>query len=211
MRDIALVPESDVLEADVRCAAHDAREAADALGGDRIALVRHRRRALLTGCERLLDLAHLRAREVTDLEAKASSEEATTASTVKSSACRSRWMTCVEGGRAPGRGARTRGARAPGRGRVRADGAGELADSHSLECASESCTSAIELERPPGELQAERRRLGMDAVRATHDQRPAVLLCPGDDGVGGAVKAHERAPRPRAPEAPARYRARRRT
>ena len=50
------------------CAAHDAREAADPLGDDRVALVRHRRRALLALAERLLDLAHLGAREVADLE-----------------------------------------------------------------------------------------------------------------------------------------------
>ena len=41
----------------------------------------------------------------------------------------------------------------------------------------------------PGELQAERRRLGMDAVRAAHDQRPPVLLCPGDDGGEGSLEA----------------------
>ena len=51
-----------------RGAADDAREPADALGDDRVPLVRHRRRALLPPAERLLDLAHLGAREVPDLE-----------------------------------------------------------------------------------------------------------------------------------------------
>ena len=48
--------------------ADDAREPADPLGDDRVALVRHRRRALLPAPERLLDLAHLGAGEVADLE-----------------------------------------------------------------------------------------------------------------------------------------------
>ena len=48
-------------------AAQHAREAGDALGGDRVALVRHRARALLARAERLLDLAHLGALQVADL------------------------------------------------------------------------------------------------------------------------------------------------
>ena len=50
------------------CAADDAREPADPLGDDRVALVRHRRRALLALAERLLHLGDLGAREVADLE-----------------------------------------------------------------------------------------------------------------------------------------------
>ena len=65
------MPEGDVLEPDERVAAHEPSEAADPLGDDRVALVRHRRRALLPGRERLLDLAHLGSREVTDLEREA--------------------------------------------------------------------------------------------------------------------------------------------
>ena len=42
MRDVALVPERHVLEADERGRAHDAREPADPLGDDRVLLVRHR-------------------------------------------------------------------------------------------------------------------------------------------------------------------------
>ena len=51
-------------------------------------------------------------------------------------------------------------------GRVRADGAGELADAHALERARDARAAAVELERPAGELQPERRRLGVHAVRA---------------------------------------------
>ena len=44
------------------------REPADPLGDDRIALVRHRGRSLLAAPEGLLDLAHLGAGEMPDLE-----------------------------------------------------------------------------------------------------------------------------------------------
>ena len=50
-----------------RVAAHQARQPADVLGEDRVALVRHRRRALLALAERLLRLAHLGALQVADL------------------------------------------------------------------------------------------------------------------------------------------------
>src|SRR4051794_21486652 len=68
VRDVALVPQRDVLDARLRVAAQHAREAADALADDRVALVRHRARALLLpGAERLLGLADLGALEVADL------------------------------------------------------------------------------------------------------------------------------------------------
>ena len=51
----------------VRVAAEQAGEAGDPLGQDRVALVGHRRRALLAGLERLLDLADLGVLEVADL------------------------------------------------------------------------------------------------------------------------------------------------
>ena len=54
-----------------RVAAQHPREAGDALGGDRVALVGHRARALLARPERLLDLAHLGALEVADLGGEA--------------------------------------------------------------------------------------------------------------------------------------------
>ena len=65
--DVALVPEGDVLETHDRRRSDDPGEAADPLGDDRIALVRHRRRALLPAAERLLDLAELGTGEVADL------------------------------------------------------------------------------------------------------------------------------------------------
>src|SRR3954469_5005594 len=62
------MPERDVLRRRAGVAAQHAREAGDALGRDRVALVGHRARPLLLPrAERLLDLAHLRALEVADL------------------------------------------------------------------------------------------------------------------------------------------------
>ena len=72
-------------------------------------------------------------------------------------------------------------------GRVGADGAGQLADPHPFQRPLEPHT-AIELERPAGELQPERRRLGVNAVRAAHDQCLPVLLGPGDDRGERAVE-----------------------
>ena len=70
VRDVALVPERDVLESDHRRRADDPGQAADPLGGDRVPLVRHRRGALLPGAERFLDLPDLGAREMTDLDSE---------------------------------------------------------------------------------------------------------------------------------------------
>jgi hypothetical protein len=47
---------------------------------------------------------------------------------------------------------------------------------------------AVELERPDGELQSERRRLGVDAVRPADRQREPVLFGSGDHGVECAVE-----------------------
>ena len=60
VRDVALVPERDVLEPGDEVAAHDPREPAQPLGADGVALVRHRRGALLPLGERLGDLARRR-------------------------------------------------------------------------------------------------------------------------------------------------------
>ena len=68
VRDVALVPERDVLERGHRVAAQQPRQADDLLAADRVALVRHRRRALLALAERLLDLADLGLLQAADLE-----------------------------------------------------------------------------------------------------------------------------------------------
>src|SRR5207244_12116499 len=62
----------DVLEAGLKICPQHARQAAELLAPPRVALVRHRARALLRAlAERLLDLAHLGALEMADLESEA--------------------------------------------------------------------------------------------------------------------------------------------
>src|SRR5690242_3437607 len=68
MRDVALVPERDVLERRLAVPAEEPREAHDLLRADRVFLVGHRRRALLTLPERFLDLADLGLLKPPDLE-----------------------------------------------------------------------------------------------------------------------------------------------
>ena len=66
--DVALVPERHVLERAPRVAAQQPRETADVLGQDRVALVRHRRRALLARCRTAPPPPHLGALQVADLQ-----------------------------------------------------------------------------------------------------------------------------------------------
>ncbi len=74
-------------------------------------------------------------------------------------------------------------------GGVRADGAGELADAHSDERSVEPLAIALELERPTDELEAERRRLGMDAVRPPDRHGRAMLVRAHVDRADGAFHA----------------------
>jgi hypothetical protein len=60
MRDVALVPEGDVLQTDLRVAAKQSRHAGHPLRENRVSLVRHRRGALLAFSELLHDLRDLR-------------------------------------------------------------------------------------------------------------------------------------------------------
>ena len=65
--DVALVPQRLVLERGLGVAAQEPRLAGDPLGQDRVALVGHRRAALLARLERLHDLGDLGVLEVADL------------------------------------------------------------------------------------------------------------------------------------------------
>ena len=116
MRDVALVPERDVLEPDERRRPHDAREPADALRDDGVPLVRHRGRALLPAAERLLDLAHLGSGEVADLERELL-ERRPQRARARSAARRAGRAggSASTSARARARAARTRFARRPGR------------------------------------------------------------------------------------------------
>ena len=75
--------------------------------------------------------------------------------------------------------------------RVRAHRSRELPDPVRLERPGESCAVAVESSRPARELPAERRRLGVDAVRAPDADRVAVLLGAANDGVERAVELDE--------------------
>src|SRR6187200_2570464 len=73
--------------------------------------------------------------------------------------------------------------------RVVPDRAGQLPDPHAGKRGLEPFTVTLELERPDGELEAERRRLRVDAVRAPNRQRQPVFLGALHDRVEGAVDA----------------------
>ena len=152
----------------------------DPLGDLRVPLVRHRRRALHPGRERLLDLAHLGARQVADLgrEAVERRRARARASRAARRAGRAR-SPASRAGPARARAARTRSARPPGR-RPRTcrpcPRAGRRGSPRAR--AASRVAVAVELERPAGELPAERRRLGVDPVRAADADRVPVLLAP---------------------------------
>ena len=175
--------------------ADDAREPADPLRDDRVALVRHRRGALLAASERLLDLAHLGPREMPQLEREPLQRGREQRERVQHLGVP---VALEDLGRARRRLEPEPLAGDPldlgiG-GRVRADGARELADAHPLERARDPGPVALERERPAGELEPERRRLGVDAVRPPDRDRLAMLLRSGDDRREGALDPveHER-------------------
>ncbi len=164
-------------------AAQHPRQAADPLADDRVLLVRHRRAALLPGRERLAGLAHLAALEVPDLGGEP----------VK---CRAGARQAGEQCRVPVTGDDLGGdllaleAQPVERGRldlrvavcIRANGSGQLAHPDAFEGGGEPLLLAAQLGRPAQQLQPERGRLGVDAVRAADGRRVTVLLCPSDDG-----------------------------
>ena len=119
VRDVALVPERDVLERRQRVPAEHPREADDLLGLDRVALVRHRARALLAAAERLAHLADLGPGEVAKLGREPLHARRPRArSPASSSAWRSRGTTWVETG------SRAR----PSRASTRSSNSGEVAE-----------------------------------------------------------------------------------
>ena len=125
--------------------------------------------------------------------AKRSSDEATSASADSTSAWRSRCRICVELGAGSSPSALAGDPLDLGVDRrVLADGAGQLPDAKRRRSrASTPLPVAIERERPAGELEPERRRLGVNPVRAAHAERLAVLLRAGDDDVERAVDPGE--------------------
>ena len=149
-------------------AAQDPRKPGDALGRDRVALVGHRARALLAGAEGLLDLADLGALEVADLRGEALQAGAGERDRLQQlgvavagdDLCGDRLAFQAQAGQH----ALLELRRGCG---VGADGAGDRAHRDLVEGALQPRDVARRLHREARELDAERRRLGVHAVRAT--------------------------------------------
>ena len=185
------MPEGDVLEPGLGVAAQDARQPADALGGDRVSLVRHRRRAFLgAGGERLLDLAHLRPLEVADLLAEAldpGAGERDRLQDVGMAVARDDLGGDLLGPQPEPVHDCSLDARR-GRG-VGADGAGELADRSLREGFAQAGQVAVRLEREAGEAEPEAGRLGVDAVGTPDAERLGVLSRLRNERVAIAARA----------------------
>ena len=168
----------------LRVAAQDPGQAAEPLGEDRVALVGHRRGALLGGAERLLDLAHLGPLEVSDLGREALEPGAGQGDRVANLGV------AVPGDHLGGDllGAQAERVHHPALDRrghrcVGADGPGELAHPHALERPLEPAQVAFGLEGEAGKAEAEGGRLGVDPVGAPGGERLAVLEGPPDQRV----------------------------
>ena len=179
--DVPLVPEGLVLEGRAGVAAEQAGQAGDPLGDDRVALVGHRRAALLAAPERLHQLADLGVLEVADLGREALQRAAGDrdrgedrgvaialddlgAHRVHREAEVGEDLRLEVGGEVA----------------VRPDGPRDLAGRRVLEGAGQAKPVAIELEGPAGQLVAERRRLGMDGVGPAHHHRAGLGAGAGD-------------------------------
>ena len=176
MRDVALVPQGDIVKGDLRVGLHHAGEAADLLHGDGVALVRHGRAALLALAERLLGLEGVGLLEVADLRGDALAGGS-------------------RGGEHAGEvgvvvaGDDLRGQRIVDQTQVladvlldeRVDGgvgahrAGDGAEGHVSAGVLETVVVALELPGPAAELHAKGHGLGVDAVGAAHAEGVALL------------------------------------
>ena len=178
VRDVALVPERDVLEPDRRVPADEAREPADALGDDRdcacAASPTSPSGPAANGSSTSRTSVRARCRISS---AKRSSDDARSASAERSSAWRSRWRICVE----LGAGSRpSRLARDPLDLRSRRAYVPTAPESFPTRIPASARSSrlavALELERPAEQLEPERRRLGVHPVRTADRDRVAMLL-----------------------------------
>ena len=183
VRDVALVPQRDVFHAGGEVAAQHAGETAELLALHRVALVGHRARALLRpGPERLLDLAHLGALQVTDLERERLDRGPHRRARVE------HLGVTVAGEHLRG-GHRLQAERPAHVGLDRgvdvgvgADRARQLADGDRGPGPGEALPVAAHLQGPQGELHAERGGLGVDAVGAAGHGRVAPGVGLGGDG-----------------------------
>ena len=114
--------------------------------------------------------------------AKRSSEPPTMAIAVSSAACRSRWTIWVLTGSAwrPSA-ASTSASIVRAEVAVRPDRPGDLAGPDLVDGGRQPQPAALDLERPAGELEPERRRLGVDRVGPAHHHRGGFRASPGDE------------------------------
>jgi hypothetical protein len=192
VRDVALVPQGDVLHPHEGVPTDEASQTADALGDDRVALVRHRGGPLLSSCEGLLDLADLGACEVADLECEAverRGEDGERGEQLRVP------IALQDLGRARRRVETEALARKPldlgGRRRIRPDRSGQLSHAHAGEGVLDPVPVALELKRPADELQPEGRRLRVDSMSSTDHDGGAVLARSRVDGSDRALDAVE--------------------
>ena len=176
MRNVTLVPQGDVVEGNLRVGLHDARQAADLLHGDGVALVRHGGAALLTLTERFLGLECIGLLQIANLGSDA-----------------------LTGGRGGGENAgevgvmiaanNLRGQRVVNQaqvladifldkrldGAVRADSARDGTKGNVLAGILKTVQIALEFPGPRAKLHAKGHRLGMDAMSAAGAERVALL------------------------------------
>ena len=178
--DVALVPERLVLERGVRVAAQQPGQTGDPLREDRVALVGHRRRALLAGPERLLDLPDLGVLEVADLGREALQRAAEDGDRRQES----RMPVALDDLGADRVGVEAEGGEhlrldLGAEVAVRPDRSGDLAGADLVDGGRQARPAALDLERPAGELEPERRRLGMDRVGPAHHHGVGLRREPG--------------------------------
>ena len=180
--DVPLVPQRHVLQTGAEVAALQARQPAQPLREDRVALVGHGRAALLAGAERLLRLAQLAAGQVADLGAHELNGRSDGRAGVEVLGM------AVPGDHLGGRHRRqAQGGADTGldRGvdvRERADRTGELAHGDPVAGRPQAATVTVGLQRPQRELGPERGGLGVHAVRPTRDRHVHQLQRAGLEG-----------------------------
>ena len=178
MRDVALVPERHVLQRRHHIGAHHACKPGDVLRQDRIALVRHRGRALLPFGEELLGLQHLGALQVTDFGREPldrSGDHAERRKVHGVSIARDDLGRDRLDGKPHGLGHMRLDARVDLR--ESADRAGDGAGRDFRPRADQTLLGAEELGIGIGKLEPERGGLGVNAVRAADGGRELVLEC----------------------------------
>ena len=176
VRDVALMPEHDILQRGCHGGANDAREAGEVFRQHRIALVRHRRRTLLAFGEEFFGFQHFGALHVADFGSETLNRggdntkrrEEHRVPVARDHLCRDRLDSETHG---------LGDMRFDARVDLRegADCAGNGAGRDFLACGNQALFRAGEFGIGISQLETERHRLGMDAVRAADGRRHLVF------------------------------------